>query len=102
MTPQQRIAGAGEVQADPAAHAHVRRVEVPARVRVQQRFLLTIGKGQDHGEAAVVVMVGAHHREDLARDEEGGFAVRETLGRVRLGEAEGANARGVLFDRFER
>src|ERR1700733_13381788 len=87
----------GQLDADPAFDAYVRRFEVN-RWRFGDHGCLRAGWGgyPDGGVAVAVVVVGEHD-EDALGDEEGGLAVGELFGGAGQDEAELADSVDLGF-----
>lgn len=65
-----------QVNADPPAHADIRRFVKLFRLGFDQSGLKAKRRGTHDGDAPVVMMIVGEHRKDLLADEESRFAMR--------------------------
>jgi len=91
------VADGAEFHSDPAAGPYVGWFEIRSWSAVNQRLLQSQGRGQPHGDVAVVVVIVREHGVDFFADKEGWFAVRDFFGSFRETHANAADAAQVVF-----
>ena len=91
------IADGAQFDADPSAHADIRRAEELLWLAFDQHGLQARRRSDPHGDVSIVVMIVGEHCIDFLFGEEGRLAVRDFFRTLRQGGADPADALQVFF-----